>query len=273
MAQFGWPALAFVLGLVFGSFANVVIWRYPRGESLSFPPSRCPACEHPIAWYDNVPVLSWLVLRGRCRGCGGRISARYPVVELSSGLLWLLALVLYGPTLRTLFAIAFFYLLLILAMIDLDTYRLPNALVGLLAGVGVAGVITSFVAGTSALPLLLAAEGPLSSPVLFAVLGAVAASGLSLGIALVYERTRKREGFGMGDVKLLAAMGPFLGLYTLLVLFAASVIGAFVGVAAARRSPDGLAARVPFGPFLALGAVIVTVFGPAAWDWYASLLA
>lgn len=258
-------------GLVFGSFANVVIWRFPRGESLSHPGSRCPSCGTSIRWYDNIPVVSWLRLGGRCRACEAPISPRYPAVEIISGLLWVLAWLTWGFTVRAAFGVAFFYLLLILAAIDLDTYRLPNALVGLMAVIGTIGVVASALTGLEALPLM-TAEGPLASPVAFAVAGSVAGAGLALGIALVYQLARKREGFGMGDVKLLAAMGPFLGLYTLLALFVASLVGAIVGVAVSRRSEDGLSARIPFGPFLALGAVVTAVVGPAIWGWYAGLL-
>ncbi len=262
-------ALMFLMGLVFGSFANVVIWRLPRKESLSAPASHCPACDTPIAWFDNVPVVSWLVLRGRCRSCAVPIPVRYPAVEVASALLWLLAWVRFGLTLRMILAVVFYYLLLILAAIDLDTYRLPNPLVGLLAVMGVAGVLASL-AGMTALPLL-EGGGIFSSPLVAAFVGGCASAGATLAIALAYERTRGREGFGMGDVKLLAAIGPYLGLYTVMVLFLGSMLGAVAGVVVARRSPDGMAARIPFGPFLAAAALIVSVAGPEVWRWYASL--
>ncbi len=263
--------LVFVLGLAFGSFGNVVIWRLPRGESLSYPASHCPECDGPIAWYDNVPVASWLILRGRCRSCSAPIPVRYPAVELTSGLLWLLAWAQFGLSPRTLGAIVFYYLLLILAAIDLDTYRLPNPLIGLMGAIGVAGVAASM-AGLPVLPLL-PASGVFSSPLVSALVGCGAPAVITLGIALIYERARGREGFGMGDVKLLAVMGPYLGPYTLMVLFLGSMLGAVVGVIAARRSTEGMAMRVPFGPFLAGAAVMVSVAGPALWLWYAGLLA
>jgi leader peptidase (prepilin peptidase)/N-methyltransferase len=261
----------FGAGLLFGSFANVVIWRYPRGESLSFPSSHCPSCETPIARRDNVPVLSWLALRGRCRSCGEPISRRYPAVELASGALWLLAWVLFGASLRTAFAIAFLYLLLILSAIDIDTYRLPNRIVALLAGIGIAGAVFSSVSGMDAMPLL-PSGGLLAFPLAASVAGGLSASGLALGIASLYAAARKREGFGMGDVKLLAAMGVFLGPYAVLVLFVGSVIGAGFGLALASGSDEGMGAKMPFGPFLALGAVLVLALGPAAWEWYVGLL-
>lgn len=261
------PVAVTLFGIIFGSFANVVIYRLPRGESLSQPGSHCPACDVPIRWYDNVPLLSWAVLKGRCRACSAPISVRYPAVELLSGALWLLAWVLFGYSWSTPFAIAFFYLLMILAMIDLDTYRLPNVLVALLAGIGGVGVAFSVLSSTRAVPLLGGGH-----PVVGAALGALLSSGLALAIALLYAAARKREGFGMGDVKLLAAIGLMLGVYGLLVLFVASMMGAVVGIWQAVRSREGLSAKIPFGPYLSAGAVLVTAFGPAIWSWYWGML-
>ena len=141
------PLAVGLFGLLFGSFANVVIWRLPRGESLSTPGSHCPSCETAIGWRDNVPVLSWVMLRGRCRSCAAPISARYPLVELTSGVLWLAMWAVFGPSLALGFAIAFVYLLMILSFIDLDTMRLPNQLVALLAVIGVAGVVVAQITG------------------------------------------------------------------------------------------------------------------------------
>jgi leader peptidase (prepilin peptidase)/N-methyltransferase len=265
------PVFITLFGLLFGSFANVVIWRFPRGESLSYPGSHCPVCDAPLGWRDNIPVASWLLLRGKCRACGVPISRRYPLVELISGALWLLAWVLFGFTVQTAFAIAFFYLLLILSAIDLDTYRLPNPLVALLAGIGLAGSVFSAFTGVVAVPLLPGGR-LLGYPLAASLVGAVLASGVAWGIAALYASARKREGFGMGDVKLLAAMGIFLGPYAVLVLFVGSVLGAAYGIAQARRSDEGMSAKIPFGPFLAGGALLVTAFGPAVWAWYVGLI-
>ena len=262
-----------MLGLLFGSFANVVIWRFPRGESLSHPGSHCPACETPIAWYDNVPVLSWLVLRGRCRSCGTTISLRYPVVELLSAVLWVLAGVLFGASLQTAAAVFFFYLLLILSFIDLDLRRLPNGLVGLLFGVGVVGVLISQLTRFEALPLLSGGHGVWAEPAVFAGVGVLLAAGLMLAIALGYKRLRNVQGLGMGDIKLLAVMGLYLGLYALMALFFATLLGAVYGLVAARMKGSSLRAAVPFGPFLAAGSVLTVALGPAVWSWYLALLA
>jgi leader peptidase (prepilin peptidase) / N-methyltransferase len=261
-----------LFGLAFGSFANVVIWRFPRGESLSSPPSRCPACETPILWYDNVPVASWILLRGRCRACGTRISARYPTVELLSGALWVVAGVRFGQAWQTAFAIAFFYLLMILSFIDWDTMRLPDPLVGLTALIGVVGAIAAAIAGVALVPLTPVAGVPLA-PIVTALIGALLGVGVSLAIALLYSLIRKVDGFGGGDVKLLGAMGLFLGPYVLLAFFAGSVLGAVYGLIATAASRLGLQTKFPFGPFLAVGAVLTALWGPSLWHLYTGLLA
>ncbi len=265
------PFALFVLGLVFGSFANVVIWRFPRGESLSVPASHCPVCNHPIRWRDNIPVLSWALLRAKCRDCGAHISGRYPAVELATGLLWFACGARFGLSVEAVVAAVMCYLLLILSAIDLDTLRLPNALVGLLGAVGYAAVLVTQFFGIEAAPLTRAGGG-LASPLLAAVAGSVIAGGLSLGIASVYKGVRGRAGFGMGDVKLLVALGPYLGIYNSAVLFLGSIIGAVWGVIAAWRSGRGLSAKIPFGPALALAAVVLLFFGPNLWEWYAGLV-
>lgn len=260
-----------VLGLVFGSFANVVIWRFPRGESLSTPPSHCPKCDHAIRWYDNVPVVSWLLLRGRCRDCGEPIPARYPSVELGSGALWVLAGVLYGFSARTTTAIVLFYLLLILALIDLDTMRLPNALVGILAVAGLAAVLAAQFTGFDAAPLTWVGGSPPDSPILMAAFGVALGAGLSLAVAALYSGLRKTSGFGMGDVKLLGALGFYFGPFVLMVLFFGSLIGAAVGLTLVRGRGALRTKKIPFGPMLALGAIVTAVAGPSLWAWYAGV--
>jgi leader peptidase (prepilin peptidase)/N-methyltransferase len=260
-------ALAATLGLAFGSFANVVIWRFPRGESLSHPSSHCPRCETPIRWHDNVPVLGWLLLRGRCRSCAEPISPRYPAVELLSGLLWAAAALAFGFGARAVFAAAFFYLLLILSFIDLDTMRLPNPIVGLLAVLGLIGSALAQFSPVDAVPLV-GFGGLLASPLLASIVGAVVSAGVALSIALAYSAVRKADGFGMGDVKLLGAIGIFLGPYGLMTLFFGSLAGAIAGVIVAARNGGSVTAKYPFGPFLAAGAVVATLAGPTIWGWY-----
>lgn len=258
-------------GLVFGSFGNVVIWRLPRGESLSVPPSHCPVCETGIAWYDNIPVLSWLLLRARCRSCGVPISARYPAVELLSGMLWLLAAVKFGMTWSCAAAVVLYYILLLLSFIDIDTMRLPNSLVGVLALLGLVGVAASVVWPLAILPLT-SSGGIFGSPLIAASSGVILGGGLSLAIAAAYKAIRSAEGFGMGDVKLLAVLGLYCGPYVLLVLFFGSVLGAIYGLAVARLASADMRTHFPFGPFLAAAAVAVTVAGPGIWAWYVRVL-
>jgi leader peptidase (prepilin peptidase)/N-methyltransferase len=192
-------------------------------------------------------------------------------VELLSSVLWVLAGVMFGVSLQTLWAVFFFYMLLILSCIDLDLRRLPNGLVALLFGVGLVGVLISQFTRFRAIPLLSTGTGFWGQPIVAASIGAVAAAGLTLAIAALYERVRHVRGSGMGDVKLLAAIGLYLGPYALLALFIANIIGAAFGVVTARSRGVSLrAVPLPFGPFLAGAAVLVTAWGPALWGWYLS---
>lgn len=259
-----------LFGLLFGSLANVIIWRVPRGESIVSPGSHCPGCGTPIRWYDNIPVISWVVLGARCRECGGRISARYPIVEAASGVLWLAAALRWGMSVRTLFGIALFYLLLILTLIDLDHMRLPNSIVAALGILGVVGVLVAHVGVEPAVPLF-AGGGLLGSPLAYAATGILIGGGISVAMAGMYALIRKSAGLGMGDIKLLAVLGVFFGPYVLMVLMAASLLGAVVGIVALRRHKGAGQARIPFGPFLASGALIVALWGPAVLDWYLRL--
>ncbi|MDP2232898.1 MAG: prepilin peptidase [Actinomycetota bacterium] len=263
------PLVALLFGLLFGSFGNVVIWRYPRGESLSVPASHCPRCEHPVRWYDNVPVISWLVLRGRCRDCNEPISARYPSVELLSGLLWLGSVLVFGPSLRALASVFMCYVLLLLGFIDLDTRRLPNSLVALLGGVGALLCVVSQFTSFQFAPLT-PVVGWAAPPLLAGLIGTLSAGGVSLAISSIYGGVRGRAGLGMGDVKLLAALGPFLGVFTLGVFVVGSFFGVGWGVVAARRSGQGAATKFAFGPCLAAAAVVMGFWGPTIWNVYAS---
>lgn len=269
--QWFWLTALFLFGLVFGSFGNVVIWRLPRAESLSTPASHCPGCDAPIAWHDNVPLLSWALLRARCRSCGARISARYPVVELVSGLLWLGAGLKFGLTLTTLAAVVFFYLLQLLAFIDWDTMRLPNVLVGLLAVVGVAGSVLAQVTRIPIVPLLPSGTGLLGQPLVASALGVLVSAGPIFLVGAVYAAVRKRQGYGFGDIKLLAAIGVYLGPYSLVAVFVAVVIGAVYGGITARLTGEGGQHMFPFGPFIVIGAIGATFFAPQFWVWYSGL--
>lgn len=245
-------ALAAVLGLIVGSFLNVVVWRLPRGESLSHPPSACPRCGHPIRWWDNIPVVSWLVLRGRCRDCSEPIAVRYPLVEAGTGAAfaivawWLLAVVHPTvPPLALLFiTAAYLYLVAItvaLALIDLDTHKLPNTI-----------VLPAYIVGLVLLGAATIVSGDLGALVRAAI-GCAAMFVAYLIMALVYP-----GGMGLGDVKLAGVLGLFLGWVgwgSLAVgAFAAFVFGgAFaLGLILLRRA--NRKSGIPFGPWMLLGA-------------------
>lgn len=259
-----------LFGLLFGSFANVIIWRVPRGESVVSPGSHCPWCDRPIAWFDNIPLLSWLLLRGRCRSCAAPIALRYPAVELASGVLFLAAALRFGVGLRAVAAALAFWLLLALSVIDLDHLRLPNPLVALLAAVSLAAAVVAQVTGLVIGPLT-HESGSATLPLASAILGALIGAGLSALMAGAYAAVRKRRGLGMGDVKFLGALGLLLGPYVLLSLFLGSMIGMVVGVVSSR-SVRLSERRIPFGPWLAAGAVITALAGPAVWTWYLRLV-
>jgi len=263
-----------LFGLLFGSFANVVIWRLPRGESIASPGSHCPSCGAPIAWYDNVPVVSWLALRAKCRRCGARIPVRYPAVEVASGVAFAAAAWGFGVGAQAIVAALFLWGLLALSLIDVAHFRLPNPLVGALALLGAVGAVASQLTGGPIVPLVgLAASGLLSHPIVAALAGALAAGGTAFAVAEGYALVRKREGLGMGDVKLLGVLGLFLGLYGFMALALASMLGVLVVLALSRTSEAPLGdTRIPFGALLAAGAAIVVFAGPELWGWYLGLV-
>lgn len=239
--------LAFPLGAAVGSFLNVVVHRLPRGESVVRPRSRCPSCETPIAPLDNVPVVSYLLLGGRCRSCGAAISLRYPLVELTTAVLFSGLVAARWPDPRLALWLPFAALLVAAAAIDLEHRIIPNKL--LLAGTAYAVAAAPIVARTHLVELLLAGAGSFVAFLL---------------IALAYP-----AGIGMGDVKLAGVMGLYLGIGVIPALFVAFLAGALVGVALIAREGRGARKRgVPFGPFLALGGVVGIVAGPELVDLY-----
>lgn len=238
-----------LFGLIVGSFLNVVIVRVPSGESIVRPPSKCPQCETAIAPRDNIPVVSWLLLRGRCRSCQEPIPAGYPLVEASNAVLWIAAGLRFGATWELIPYAILFSVLLALSVIDLELYILPNKIT-------YPSVLISLVA---LVPLSYLVRDNPGTSIAAALIGGVAYAGF-LGMTLIaYELIAKKEGMGMGDVKLAALLGIWIGwinpLLILHALIAASVIGLVVGVGIMFVRKESK--PYPFGPWLALGAIVV----------------
>jgi leader peptidase (prepilin peptidase)/N-methyltransferase len=245
------PALApaALLGLLIGSFLNVVAWRLPRGESLVRPRSKCPGCAAQLKAYDNVPVISWLVLRGRCRGCGERISARYPVVEAITAVLYVLVVaVKWDDVLQMTLGLVLVTFLVPIAVIDIDRKIIPNKLTGPAA---VLAVALGAVLEPSYLPEQLAA-------------------GFGALLFFYIPALIHKKGMGMGDVKLAAVLGLYLGRAVVPGLFIALILGVVGGAAviAMKGMSEGRRTKVPFGPFLALGGLIAFFAGDALVDGY-----
>lgn len=281
LAIFAYVCLG-AFGLLFGSFANVLIWRVPRGESIVSPGSHCPTCGHAIRWYDNVPVVSWLVLRGRCRDCGAPIAWRYPAVELASAAVWILAGWRFGLSWQVPLAVAFFYLLLVLSAIDVEHRRLPTPLVHALGIVAAVAALSAQVTGLPFAPLTpVATSGLFASPLVASGLGLVLGAGVAWAISATYGKVRGRQGLGFGDVRLLGAMGLVLGPFVLLAYGLANVFGVIgaIPLLIASRKRTGEEGSTPFGqssfafgPYLALGGLVTALAGPAMWSGYLRLL-
>jgi|WetSurMetagenome_2_1015567.scaffolds.fasta_scaffold42671_2 leader peptidase (prepilin peptidase) / N-methyltransferase len=246
--------MAFVLGCCIGSFLNVVVYRLPAGKSLVSPGSQCPACGHPIAFYDNIPVLSFFILRGKCRHCKATFSGRYPLVEALCGLFTLMLFRRYGIHPQFFVELLFVYVLVTIAFIDLDTYLIPDVL-------SVSGVALGF-----AFSFFTPRLGWTDS-----LLGILLGGGMFYAVAVGYQYLRHQDGLGGGDIKLLGMIGAFLGIPgVLLTVVIASIVGAVVGVVVMRRQKTGLTAMVPFGPFLSLGALVYLFWGQSLIEWYVS---
>lgn len=236
-------------GLLLGSFLNVCITRWPAEQSVVKPRSRCPQCGKMIAWYDNIPVLSWLILRGRCRGCALPIPIMYPLIELAAGAIWLTAAWHYGPAVEMLRAALFFTILLGIAMTDAREYIIPDEFS---IGGTVIGIALAFAGGALPWPE--------------AVIGAVAGFGLLWLVAIVGAKLFGQDAMGGGDIKMMAMIGAFLGWQgMLLTLFLGAVLGVIVFLPFKLMGREKL---VPFGIFLAMGAAAAWLVGGPLIDWY-----
>lgn len=239
--------LAFIFGAAIGSFLNVCIFRIPAKESIVKPLSQCPRCHHPIRIYDNIPIVSFIILRAKCRDCGEKISWQYPLVELITGLLALLLFMKSGLTLDFLVFFIFIAVLIVISFIDLNHQIIPDI-------ISLPGIPVFF----------LAAVFIVKVPWHEALIGLLVGGGLLFAIAFVYEWIAKREGMGGGDIKLLAMIGGFLGWKSLIfVLLFSSFAGALVGIAVMIVKKQDMKYAVPFGPFLSAAAVTYLFWGDA----------
>jgi leader peptidase (prepilin peptidase)/N-methyltransferase len=259
---------AAVLGLLIGSFLNVCIYRLPKDESVVRPRSRCIFCGQTIRWYDNIPVLSFLLLRGRCRECGGTISWQYPLVEAATAVLFVVIAMRFGPTLAGVRAAVFVAMMLALGVADLNDRILPDEIT---LGGAAAGVLFSLL---HPLPPGIAAglaglsgwhPGRLAASLLESLAGAAISAGLLWGVAEAYYRIRFREGMGLGDVKMMLLIGAFFGvLPAFWTVLLASVLGAVIGLVFVILFRKGMAYELPFGTFLAMAGILVMVWGHEA---------
>ncbi len=263
-------AFVFAFGACLASFLNVVIWRVPRGESIVSPPSHCPKCNAAIPWYLNIPILSWLVLRGKCAACKNPISPRYPLVELLGGLLFVAAYARFGVAAP--FAWIWLALMLVGSFIDFDHKLLPDFVT---VGGMIYGVVLSFGA---ALSRHLGYDFPLAP---FEVSPLLSLSGLAFGFGLLWlirflgSKAFKREAMGMGDVFLMGAVGALFGpLAVVMVLMLSSILGSLVGVGLilAAKARLGKFVEIPYGPYICLGCLAWMFYGPELVQGYLRLL-
>ena len=249
--------IIFIFGMCIGSFVNVCIYRLPASKSI-IDPSRsiCPKCGSIIRFYDNIPVLSYLWLKGRCRNCNKRISFRYPLVEIISGVVALCIFLKFGPTLEALVYFAFITALVVITFIDIDHQIIPDLIT-------IPGIPVCFLA-SFALPSITYKES---------LLGLLAGGGSLLLVGWTYYLIKKAEGMGGGDIKLMAMIGAMVGWKgVLFTIFVSSLVGTLVGITIMLRTKKGMKIAVPFGPFLSIGAITYIFFGPGLIFWYFNLL-
>jgi leader peptidase (prepilin peptidase) / N-methyltransferase len=242
-------------GAAIGSFLNVCIYRWPAEQSVIRPPSRCPACEHPLAWRDNIPIIGWLLLRGRCRYCGVRIPAQYPMIEAATALVWIAAVARFGPGVEALRSALFLTILLGIAMTDAREMVIPD----------------QFTLVGAAIGLVLAAMPATEISLLAAVLGAVVGYVLLWGVKIVAEKALRKPALGVGDIHMMLLVGAFTGLPgMLLTLMLGSILGLLIGVPLTwiRGRRQIVGSYLPLGTFLALGAAAAHVWGAPIVDWY-----
>jgi leader peptidase (prepilin peptidase) / N-methyltransferase len=249
------PILLFILGALLGSFANVVIYRWPKKQSVVMPRSRCPHCQKPISFYDNIPIFSWFILRGRCRQCRKPISFRYVIVELLMAILFVTVYHFTGVSWSLVEYLIMTFGLVTASFIDLDHFLLPDIITLPGIVIGLAG----------------AALNP-ERPFLDAFFGVLFGGGFLWAIAYAYQLLRKEEGMGGGDIKLLAWVGAVLGWRAIpFVIVIASLVGTVLGLVLAGKARKGLKTVIPFGPYLAMAAILYVCGGETIGQWYLNL--
>jgi leader peptidase (prepilin peptidase)/N-methyltransferase len=246
-----------VFGLMIGSFLNVCIARVPRGESVVSPGSHCPNCNTPIQWYDNIPVLSYLALGAKCRACRAPISVRYPFVEITTAVAFVLQAIAFpDEPILLVSRLVFTAMLIVLFGTDYDTQRLPNVIT-------LPGIVVGLVFSLFTRPGIVAS-----------LIGAAVGAGILLAVRWIWRKLRGVDAMGLGDVKMLAMIGAFLGWRQIwVVLFVASLTGATVGVLLTMRQGRSMQTRLPFGTFLAIAAYIASIVGERLLSWYLGLYA
>ena len=248
--------VAGIFGALIGSFLNVCIYRLPRRESIAWPGSHCPACSHPIAWYDNIPLIGFLVLRGRCRACAVSIPLHYPLVEALNSIGYLALLWRFGPSGETVVYAGLFSALLVVAGTDLSHKIIPNA-------VTYPGIVLGLLSAGTVLPLGL----------LNGLIGLLVGGGILWLLAWASPYLFGKEGMGGGDIKLLAMLGAFLGWKpAVLTIMIGSFVGSVIGVSLLAAKMIKREDYIPFGPFLVFGAIVALFFGSSLIEWYQGLL-
>lgn len=244
-----------VFGMIVGSFLNVCICRMPNDQSVVSPPSHCPNCSYQIRWYDNIPLLSYLLQGGKCRGCRAHISLQYPLVELLNGILALLLFLKFGSTLVFMVFFLFCSALVVITFIDLEHQIIPDE-------ISLSGIVLGFI-----FSFFLEGHGWLNS-----LLGILLGGGSLLLVAYLYQWLTGKEGMGGGDIKLLAMMGAFLGWKAVpFIIFASSLVGSLIGISIMLLQKKNSKLAIPFGPYLAFGAILYIFYGKPLIEWYLNL--
>jgi len=244
--------LIFILGLIVGSFSNVCIYRIPKNESIIFPASHCPKCHSPIKPVDNIPLLSYILLKGRCRNCKSKISIQYPIVEFLTGLIYLIFYLIYGLSIQTLIYIILSSALIIIAFIDLNEEIVPDV-------VSLPGIVIGFIVSFFVPYISFINSG----------LGVIVGGGIILIIGMAGSVIFKKEAMGGGDVKLAAMIGAFLGWrFIIISLFLGFFLGALAGIILILSKIKSREDAVPFGPFIVLGSFITLLWGEQIISWY-----